>query len=151
VPSPQKRASCLPAAEAYAGAAADDVDFCYALSVVAGLRGERQWHRALSYLGDGQAPGSCPNCGEDLLLDLHPEPPRISLEWKQTRGGPEIIPARPSQIAGFAATMTELAIRHSRDAVTSWLLAVLGEVQCPECGCDLTGGNALGLAGTGAG
>ncbi len=58
-------ASCLPAAEAYAAAAADDADFCYALSVVAGLRGERVWHQVLTFLADGTVPGGCPECGED--------------------------------------------------------------------------------------
>ena len=92
--------SCLPAAEAYAAAAADDADFCYALSVVAGLRGKRVWHEVLTFVADGDALGGCPVCGVDICVFLDTNPARVSLSFFQPPDGPEIVLAK-AQVAPF--------------------------------------------------
>jgi len=139
-------ASCLPAAEAYAAAAADDADFCYALSVVAGLRGERPWHQALTSIADGEAPGTCPGCGEELCLHIDATPPRVSLSWDEPLDGNVIVPVDPSTIRGIAADLLLLATRHCRTNVTTRLLTILGEGICPTCGTGFSRGKVMGIA-----
>jgi hypothetical protein len=138
-------ASCLPAAVAYAAAAADDADFCYALSVVSGLRLERAWHQVLTYVADGEAPVACPGCGEDLRLALDALPPRVSLSWDGPPDGPDLVPADPSTIRGLAAKLLLLASRQSRTSVIARLLAILGECLCPACGTGFCPGRVLRL------
>ncbi len=138
-------ASCLPAAEAYAAAAADDTDFCYALSVVAGLRGERVWHQVLTFLADGTVPGGCPECGEDLCVFLDTIPARVCLSWVEPPDGPELVLAKADTIEGYAQGMLVMAGRHSRGNVTHRLLALLGDGQCPACERPLSRGSLFGL------
>jgi hypothetical protein len=138
-------ASCLPAAEAYAAAAADDADFCYALSVVAGLRGERAWHQVLTYVADGEAPGGCPECGEDLCVFLDTSPARVCSSWVEPPNGPELVLAKADTIEGYAQGMLVMAGRHSRGTVTHRLLALLGDGQCPACERPLSRGSLFGL------
>jgi len=140
-------ASCLPAAEAYAAAAADDADFCYALSVVAGLRGERVWHEVLTFVADGEAFGGCLVCGVDICLFLDTNPARVSLSWFPPPDGPELVLAEPVTIEGFAQELLEMAARHSRYNITRRLLALLGDSQCPTCEEPFSRGSMLGLGG----
>ena len=137
--------SCLPAAEAYAVAAADDADFCYALSVVAGLRGERVWHEVLTFVADGEALGGCPVCGVDINVFLDTNPPRVSLSWFQPPDGPELVLAEPATIEGFARELLEMTRQHSRGNITRRLLALLGDSQCPTCEEPFSRGSMLGL------
>ena len=138
-------ASCLPAAEAYAAAAAEDDDFCYALAVIASLRGERAWHHALTFIAEGEAPGTCAECGEDLCLHLDATPPRVSLSWDRPPAGPEIVPANPTTSQGLAADLLDTASRHSRTEVARRLVAALGDSHCPACGSGFSQGSAIGL------
>lgn len=138
-------ASCLPAAETYAAAAEDDRDFCYALSVVAGLRGEQTWHQVLTWVAEAGVPVTCPGCGEDLCLILDGYPPHVTLSWDDTSGGPNLVPAGPDAIVGFAAHMVDAATQHSRHQVARRLLATLGDAWCPVCGLGFSSREALGL------
>ena len=140
-------ASCLPAAAAYAAEAADDTDFCFALSVVSGLRGDRAWHQLLTYVADGEAFGACPGCSASLQLSLDTDPPRVSLFGEDPPDGPEFVLAEPATINGLAAEFLAMAEGHSRGNVTKRLLAILGGGHCPACGQSLVLGNAFGLNG----
>lgn len=97
-------ASCLPAAEAYAAAAVDDTDFCNALSVLAGLRGEGAWHEMLTFLADAEAPGACPGCGEELCLNLDDTPPRVALSCDDQPDRTEL--AQPTRRPSRASRQT---------------------------------------------
>ena len=141
--------SCLPAAHAYAAAAANDSDFCYALSVVAGLRGEPTWHEVLTFVADGEAFPLCPVCGVDLRLALDTQPPRVSLSWGDGPDGPELVRADRDAIRGFGVELLSLASRCSRPAVTGRLLALLGVCVCPDCEAEVSPAESLGLGSAG--
>ena len=138
-------ASCLPAAEAYAAAAADDADFCYPLSVVAGLRGERIWHQVLTFLADGTVPGGCPECYASYTALCLVTTARVCLSWVDRPYGPELVLAKAGTIEGYAQGMLVMAGRHSRGTVTHRLLALLGDGQCPACERPLSRGSLFGL------
>lgn len=122
-------------AEAALPLAADDAEFIYALETLAAFEDLGVWQRTLNYLADGEAPLTCGECAEELLLQLDGAPPQVAT-WNAAHGTRDVMATEPPAGTPEARLMF-LAQMHERTAVAEGLRFYFGASTCPACGGQL--------------
>jgi hypothetical protein len=114
----------------------DNDQFVYLLAALLAFAGQRFWSRELERLADGDLNFQCPHCNAELFVVIGRDGIFTSAgEWvnhsTSKRGAifPATEPARGVQEKIFNVATTT---RH--DEVATWLLALFGSSECPECG-----------------
>jgi hypothetical protein len=97
--------------------ATDDPVFVYLLQAILGFEGDEIWGKQLDHLNDGEVDVQCPECDEDMLLDLLTDQS-------------EITPGSPSELA---ERLHAQAVGAGREAIAACLIRLFGRVVCPEC------------------
>lgn len=98
--------------------ASTDAMFVYLLQAVLGFEGDEVWGKELDHINDGEVDVQCPECEEELLLELLPEDS----------------PIEPGLSSALAAHLHAEAHRAGREAVASALTCLFGRLNCPRCG-----------------
>jgi hypothetical protein len=97
--------------------ASDDSAFVYLLQSMLGFEGDEIWGKELDHLNDGDVDVQCPECDEEILLDLYND------EF-------EITPGLSSELA---ERLHAEAVAADRGAVAEGLTHLFGQVRCTEC------------------
>ena len=97
--------------------ASDDPAFVYLLQAILGFEGDEIWGRELDHLNDGEADVRCPECDEEILVDL-------------LTGDPDITPGLSSELA---VRLHAGAVSAGRVAVAACLTRLFGQLVCPGC------------------
>jgi hypothetical protein len=98
--------------------ASSDSMFVYLQQAILGFDGDEIWGKELDHINDGEVDVQCPECEEDLLVDL--EPADASIE-----------PGLSSELAG---RLHAEAAQANRDSVATALTNLFGRLSCPDCG-----------------
>jgi len=112
--------------------AADSADFVYALQALLATEVSAPWASRLDVLANEELDLECPQCGEDLTMDLARSPAEVrafTAGWDST----VVVAASPDKLSGGETRALELAIAHARPDVASSLLDLFGEFECPIC------------------
>jgi hypothetical protein len=126
--------SALPLAES-------DTEFIYALEALAAFEDLGVWQRTLNYLADGEAPLTSNQCGDELLVQLDEDPPKVA-SWSAADGKTAVVAVEP--LAGTPeARLWELATIHRRTAVAQLLRYYFGLSNCPACGAEFNIGEVF--------
>lgn len=116
---------CLP------DASTDDM-FVQLQQAVAGFDGDEVWGRELDRLNAGEVDVQCPECEEELLVDLRPGHAAIEPGYAWTEPGHAAIePCLPSELP---RRLHGEAVRAGREPVATALGRLFGRFSCPECG-----------------
>ncbi|MBO3744012.1 hypothetical protein [Actinoplanes flavus] len=99
--------------------ASDDSAFVYLLQSILGFEGDEIWGKELDHLNDGEVDVHCPECDEEILLDLTDDS--------------EIMLGLSSELA---ERLHAEAVRAGREAVAAGLTRLFGRLVCPECGAS---------------
>jgi hypothetical protein len=102
---------CLP------GASSDSM-FVYLQQAVLGFEGDEIWAKELDHINDGEVDVQCPECQEELLVDLPSEDPAIE----------------PGLSTDLAARLHAEAVQAGRESVATALTHLFGSLNCPSCG-----------------
>jgi hypothetical protein len=105
------------ALEGLPGASSDSI-FVYLLQAVLGFEGDEIWGNELDRLNDGEVDVLCPECEEELLLDLRSDDP----------------PIQPGLSSDLAARLHSDAVQAGRESVATALTYLFGRLTCPSCG-----------------
>ncbi|KRB75128.1 hypothetical protein ASE01_17365 [Nocardioides sp. Root190] len=128
-------------AEAALPLAESDTEFIYALEALAAFEDLGVWQQTLNYLADGEAPLTCNQCADELLLQLDEVPPKVAT-WSADDGNRDVVAIEPA--AGTPeARLWNLATIHGRTAVAQSLRFYFGSSQCPACGAQFNIGEAF--------
>jgi hypothetical protein len=98
--------------------ASSDSMFVYLQQAVLGFDGDEFWGKELDHINDGEVDVRCPECEEDLLVDLDADDGSIE-------------PGLSSELAG---RLHAQAVQANRDAVAIGLTHLFGRLSCPNCG-----------------
>ncbi|WP_203924655.1 hypothetical protein [Rugosimonospora africana] len=98
--------------------ASSDSMFIYLQQAILGFDGDEIWGKELDRINDGEVDVQCPDCREELLVDLEPEDSSIE-------------PGLSSELAGRLHTE---ALQANRDSVATLLTYLFGRLSCPNCG-----------------
>jgi hypothetical protein len=96
--------------------ASGDAAFVRLLQSILGFEGDEIWGRELDRLNDGEVDVHCPECDEEVLLDL--------------TGDADIMPGLSSEPA---ERLHAEAVRAGRGAVAAGLTRLFGRLVCPGC------------------
>ena len=102
---------CLPSASS-------DSTFVYLQQAILGFDGNEIWGKELDHVNDGEVDVQCPECEEELLVDLQYE-------------DSEIEPGLHSELAG---RLHAEAVAAGRESVATVLTHLFGRLSCPGCG-----------------
>ncbi|MEO3821700.1 hypothetical protein [Plantactinospora sp. B24E8] len=105
------------AVECLSVASTDDM-FVQLQQAVAGFDGDEIWGRELDRVNAGEVDVQCPDCDEELLVDLR-------------RGHAVIEPGLPSELA---RRLHAEAVQAGRESVAAALTRLFGRFSCSECG-----------------
>ncbi|MGW3615313.1 hypothetical protein ACWD6N_37005 [Micromonospora sp. NPDC005163] len=97
--------------------ASSDSMFVHLQQAVLGFDGDEIWGKELDHLNDGEIDVQCPDCDEELLLDLQSEDSGIE-------------PGLSSELAG---RLHAEAVRAGRASVAARLTRLFGRLSCPSC------------------
>jgi len=98
--------------------ASDDGMFVYLQQAVLAFEGDEIWGKELDRINDGEVDVECPECEEELLLDLPSEDP----------------PIQPALSSDLAARLHAEAVQAGRESVATALTYLFGRLNCPNCG-----------------
>ncbi|MET7962665.1 hypothetical protein [Micromonospora zamorensis] len=98
-------------------AASDDPAFVYLLQAILGFEGDEIWGKELDHLNDGEVDVHCPECGEEILVDL-------------VTDSSEITPELPSELA---ERLHAEAMSAGRGEVAASLTRLFGRLVCADC------------------
>lgn len=112
------------AVECLSDASTDDM-FVYLQQAVAGFDGDELWGRELDRVNAGEVDVECPECAEELLVDLRPGHAPI---------GPGHTATEPGLPSKLARRLHAEAVQAGRKTVASALDRLFGRFDCPECG-----------------
>jgi hypothetical protein len=98
--------------------ASSDTMFVYLLRAVLGFEGNEIWGKELDRINGGEVDVQCPECEEELLLDLPSEDP----------------PIQPGLSSDLAARLHADAVQAGRESVATALTYLFGRLTCPSCG-----------------
>ena len=98
--------------------ASSDNMFVYLQQAVLGFEGDEIWGKQLDRINDGEVDVQCPECEEELLVDLPSEDPSI----------------QPGLSSDIAARLHAYAVQAGRESVATALTYLFGQVTCPTCG-----------------
>jgi hypothetical protein len=99
------------------GASSDSM-FVYLLQAMLGFEGDEVWGKELDRLNGGEVDVQCPECEEELLLDLRSDD----------------LPIRPGLSSDLAARLHSDAVQAGRESVAVSLTYLFGRLTCPSCG-----------------
>ena len=102
---------CLP------GVSSDGL-FVYLQQAVLGFDGDEIWGKELDHVNDGEIDVQCPECDEELLVDLQSEDSGIE-------------PGLSSELAG---RLHAEAAHAGRESLAGRLTRLFGRLSCPSCG-----------------
>ncbi|WP_182376886.1 hypothetical protein [Nocardioides sp. WS12] len=122
-------------AEAALPLAESDTEFIYALEALAAFEDLGVWQQTLNYLADGEAPLTCNQCGDELLVQLDDVPPKVAT-WHAADGKRDVV-AIEAPAGTPEARLWSLATIHDRAAVAESLRFCFGSSNCPACGAQL--------------
>src|SRR5438552_15936804 len=81
-------------------------------------RGDKIWGKELDHINDGEIDVQCPECGEELLVDLHSDDS----------------PIEPGLCSELAGRLHAEAVQAGRESVATALTHLFGRLSCPGCG-----------------
>lgn len=99
------------------GASSDSM-FVYLQQAVLGLDGDEIWGKELDHVNDGEVDVRCPDCEDELLVDLQSDDSTIE-------------PGLYSELAG---RLYSQAVGAGRESVAVALSRLFGWLSCPGCG-----------------
>jgi hypothetical protein len=110
-------------------------DFVHMLQAALACRGVRPWGRQLDHLADGEFPGTCPGCGDDLYIVIGDQNLFITAEdWvRHPRTARTPIEPREGELPGAGAWMLERALAARQPETAEALRALFGTGTCPRC------------------
>lgn len=98
--------------------ASSDSMFVYLQQAVLGFDGDEIWGKELDHLNDGEIDVQCPECDEELLLDLQSDDSGIESELS----------------SDLARRLHAEAVQADRESVAACLTRLFGRLSCPSCG-----------------
>ncbi len=108
--------------------ASSDNMFVYLQQAVLGFDGDEVWGKELDHINDREIDVQCPECEEELLVDLNPEDGSIE-------------PGLSSTLAG---RLHAEAVQANRDTVATLLTYLFGQLSCPNCAVRFNLADRLG-------
>jgi hypothetical protein len=99
------------------GASSDSM-FVYLQQAVLGFDGDEIWGKELDHVNDGEVDVQCPECEEELLVDLQSEDSSIE----------------PGLCSELASRLHTEAVEAGRESVATVLTHLFGRLNCPGCG-----------------
>ena len=127
----------------------DRASFIYLLEAASAFEGYRFWGRHLNYLVDGEFPGSCPACGNELCIVIGDEGFFVTA-YESGRGQGAgsrrgaIVPVQPADESGCCAWLHQTATKSGQPDVASSVRYVFGSADCPACGAPIMVEEAIG-------
>ncbi|MGK5737611.1 hypothetical protein [Micromonospora sp. URMC 103] len=97
--------------------ASSDSMFVYLQQAVLGFDGDEIWGKELDHLNDGEVDVQCPECDEELLLDLESEDSGIESGLSSE----------------LARRLHAEAVQAGRESVAVGLTRLFGRFSCPSC------------------
>ncbi|MFC7547021.1 hypothetical protein [Plantactinospora sp. GCM10030261] len=98
--------------------ASNDSMFVYLQQAVLAFEGDEIWGKELDRINDGEVDVECPECEEELLLDLPSEDP----------------PIQPGLSSDLAVRLHAEALQAGRESVATAFTYLFGRLNCPNCG-----------------
>ena len=110
-------------------------DFVHVLQAALACRGVRPWGQRLDHLADGEFPGTCPGCGDDLYVVIGEAGTFVTAEdWvRQPAAARTPIVAREGALPEPGAWMLERAAAAGQADLARGLRALFGAGACPRC------------------
>ncbi|MEU1395012.1 hypothetical protein ABZ403_02920 [Micromonospora zamorensis] len=99
------------------GASSDSM-FVYLQQAILGFDGDEIWGKELDHVNDGEVDVQCPECEEELLVDLQSEDS----------------PIEPGLCSELAGRLHAEAVQAGRESVATVLTYLFGRLSCPGCG-----------------
>jgi predicted RNA-binding Zn-ribbon protein involved in translation (DUF1610 family) len=96
----------------------DDRMFIYVHQAVLGFDGDEIWGKELDHLNDGEVDVQCPECDEEVLVDLMPEDSAIE----------------PGLSSELGQRLHAAALHAGRESIAVGLTHLFGRLSCPNCG-----------------
>ncbi|WP_432990927.1 hypothetical protein [Dactylosporangium sp. CA-233914] len=97
--------------------ASTDTMFVYLQQAVLGFDCDEVWAKELDRINDGEVDVQCPECEEELVVDLTSDDPLI----------------KPGLSSALAVRLHAEAIRATRSNVATMLQRLFGQLACPGC------------------
>jgi hypothetical protein len=92
--------------------------FVYLQQAILGFDGDEIWGKELDHVNDGEVDVQCPECEEELLIDLCSENS----------------PIEPGLCSDLARHLHAEALAAGREPVATVLTHLFGRLTCPGCG-----------------
>lgn len=105
------------AVEGLADASSDDM-FVYLQQAVLGFDGDEYWGKHLDLVNDGETDAECPSCGDEWLIDLTADDPRVE----------------PGLGTTTATRVHGEAMAAGRGSVAAAYARLFGRITCESCG-----------------
>lgn len=112
---------CLPSAST-------DSAFVYLQQAILGFDGDEIWGKELDHVNDGEVDVQCPECEEELLVELQNEDAEIE----------------PGLYSELARRLHAEAVAAGRESVATVLTQLFGRLNCPNCGTRFVPAEHLG-------
>ncbi|MET7426164.1 hypothetical protein [Dactylosporangium sp. NPDC005555] len=98
--------------------ASTDIMFVHLQQAVLGFDGDEVWAKQLDRINDGEVDVQCPDCEEELVVDL--------------TSGDSLI--KPGLSSALAVHLHAAAVHATRGTVATMLQRLFGQLACPSCG-----------------
>lgn len=117
----------------------DDTEFCYVLTAVAALRGDRFWGNELSSLASGETDGPCLACKGLVIFALSSNGYFAAAGDYVRDASVTRVPILPARVLSpDGAWIEHIARSHGRADVADRIRHLFGTSSCPFCSADLS-------------